>query len=593
MKPLSEHLFWTEDTCSIYRVSRNGRVLLIDCGTRFLPGPQTGPVDRVLLTHFHRDQCSSAAAWQKAGAALVVPFAEKRFFEEADLLRASYDIFDNYTSYYPAFGPLEDLRPDAYARDYETFCWQDLRIEVVPLPGHTFGSAGYRFEVDGHQVLACGDLLCAPDRLIDYYSAQWKYMDFQGHSNLLDSLKRVASLALDWILPGHGAPFRASPGALTGLRQTLERLYEMFHARPYEYFRPRFRELAPHVFEVTNSGANTYIVRDDEGHGLFIDCGYIATAPIAANPHRFIDHLTPYLKSDLGIEDVEWFLPTHYHDDHLAGYPALRARYGTKVVSSPELKDILEHPERYEMPCAVPEGFRVDRVVGRHEDFEWRGYRFRVEQFPGQTLYHHLIRFEADGKVFLAIGDNISGLSFREQRDFIFSFIPKNRTPVESYRDMPRQIFDRSPDILLTGHGGAVDFDRAKVERWAVWMDEWQGRFERVIGQTAPSMGMDRQWVEFSPYKIRVQPGQRVRFRVSVTNHERTESRCRLVFRSLTRVELEPREAEMTVGGGQVAHCEIDVRFPAVFETHSLPVLADVTWNGRHLGEIAEALAYW
>jgi len=35
------------------------------------------------------------------------------------------------------------------------------------------------------------------------------------------------------------------------------------------------------------------------------------------------------------------------------------------------------------------------------------------------------------------------------------------------------------------------------------------------------------------------------------------------------------------------------VSFPAVFSTHSLPALADVTWNGRHLGEIAEAIAYW
>jgi len=31
---------------------------------------------------------------------------------------------------------------------------------------------------------------------------------------------------------------------------------------------------------------------------------------------------------------------------------------------------------------------------------------------------------------------------------------------------------------------------------------------------------------------------------------------------------------------------------PDGFRTHSLPVPADVTWNGRRLGEIAEAVAY-
>ena len=84
-----------------------------------------------------------------------------------------------------------------------------------------------------------------------------------------------------------------------------------------------------------------------KGHALFIDCGYTSNAPISANPHRYIDHLSPYLETELGIHTVEWFLPTHYHDDHLAGYPMLQARYGTRVVSSPELKDLLEHPENY------------------------------------------------------------------------------------------------------------------------------------------------------------------------------------------------------------------------------------------------------
>ena len=40
-----------------------------------------------------------------------------------------------------------------------------------------------------------------------------------------------------------------------------------------------------------------------------------------------------------------------------------------------ELKDIIEHPERYDMPCLVPQGVRVDHVVGRGAVFEGRGFR--------------------------------------------------------------------------------------------------------------------------------------------------------------------------------------------------------------------------
>ena len=156
-------------------------------------------------------------------------------------------------------------------------------------------------------------------------------MDFQGHVNHLESLQTVSNLELDLILPGHGEPFAPTPEAFTDLQGPLETLYELFHGHDFDYYRPEFRQLTPHVYEVVNSIARTYIIRDDAGHALFIDCGYTSNDPISANPHRFIDHLTPHLKTELGIETVEWFLPSHYHDDHLAGYSALKARYGTRL----------------------------------------------------------------------------------------------------------------------------------------------------------------------------------------------------------------------------------------------------------------------
>ena len=103
---LTDHLFFVEDTCCIYAVCVNDKVLLIDCGTHlrsedfeeFLGKDRS--VERILLTHFHRDQCASANRFQADGAEIFIPFAERRFLEETDLLKASYDTYDNYTSYY-------------------------------------------------------------------------------------------------------------------------------------------------------------------------------------------------------------------------------------------------------------------------------------------------------------------------------------------------------------------------------------------------------------------------------------------------------------------------------------------------------------
>ena len=583
-------------TCSTYVVSRDGRGLAIDCGQLSLEDATRGTgvdeIDRLLLTHFHRDQCGRAAEWAKEGVRVGFPFAERRFYEEGDVIRAGYDTYDNYKSYYPTSGPVDDIEGVALV-DYDRVVWQDVEVQVIPLPGHTFGSVGYLFEVNGQRLFACGDLMASPGKLHEYYSSQWAYMTFQGHVNLIESLETVRNLAVDWILPGHGEPFEAEDTSFTDLQVRLAELYELFYATPYEAFKPIFRQMSDHVFEVSNSSAYTYIVRDDDGHGLFIDSGYVGNAPITSNPHRYIDHLTPTLESEIGVTDVEWFLPSHYHDDHLAGLPALQIKYDTKVATSPEVADIIEHPERYDMPCLVPYGTKVDRVVGREEVFAWRGIDFRIEQYPGQTWYHNLITFDVDGKRYLSIGDNVSGLTFRESRDWIHSFIPKNRTPVTSYRDMPRQIQERNPDTILTGHGGGVPHNPAEIEKWQTWMDRWTELFTDIIDQPHPNLGMDPHWVEFYPFKVRVKPGDDTTFEIRVRNHEPEARTGSITLVTTDGIEVSPERFDIDVGVEETRSFDISAKMPMETRSHSWTIVADVTWNGKHLGGIAEAVCYW
>ena len=595
MIQVSQKLTQHAGSCSTYTVERDGATLTIDCGawTPSVLAEITGAAaERLLLTHFHRDQCGAAAKWMGPGVELVIPFTEKRFYEEADMLRASYDTYDNYTAWYPGFSALEDIS-GTYAIDYDKLTWRGLEIEVVPLPGHTFGQSGYLFELDGTRYLACGDLMSAPGKIHEYHRVQWAYMSYQGHVNLLESLQTVRDLRPDVILPGHGDPFAFTEAAIDDLAAPLAELFELFHGRPYRPYQATFRQLSEHVYEITNSTAKTYIVRDDDGHGLFIDCGYTSGAPISANPHRFIDQLTPRLEAETGITDVEWFLPSHYHDDHLAGLPTLQVKYGTKVACSPELQDLLQHPDRYDMPCTVPQAATVDHVIGRDEVFAWRGFEFRMEQFPGQTWYHHLITFEADGRRYLSIGDNVSGVSFREQRDFVHSFIPKNRTPVSSYADMPRQIVERQPDVLLTGHGGAVDCQAEQIARWQQWMDRWAELFDGIIDRPNADYGMDPQWVEFYPYKTRVRPGDELQYEVRVHNHDVEPKSGRLVFRATSGVRLTVHSIDIAVAAGDTAAFPVTAVFPESRQSHAWTIVADVTWDGVSHGEIAEAIAWW
>ncbi len=64
-------------------------------------------------------------------------------------------------------------------------------------------------------------------------------------------------------------------------------------------------------------------------------------------------------------------------------------------------------------------------------------------------------------------------------------------------------------------------------------------------------------------------------------------------LRSVAGVAVETATEELVVAGGQVGEVAVRVRMPQTFATHSLPIVADVTWDGQRLGEVAEATAYW
>ena len=194
---------------------------------------------------------------------------------------------------------------------------------------------------------------------------------------------------------------------------------------------------------------------------------------------------------------------------------------------------------------------------------------------------------------FLSIGDNISGMSMTEGRDLVFSFIPKNRTPVSSYCDMPQQIVERAPDILLTGHKGALTCDTTQVDAWQSWMNRWTSLFERMTDQSVADMGMDPHWVEFYPYKVRGEAGDEVELEGRITNHEADVSCCALRFSGTKGLRLQPGETEFEVAPRSVERCRVRAIIPCSMESHSLTVVADVTWNGRRLGPIAEGVAYW
>ena len=144
---------------------RNGRTLLIDSG-ELESTPGGGVAEWVLFTHHHPDQASAGPSLAATGVKVVVPAAERRFFEDALAVWDSADSrFDHDMNCRPDLTTLRDPIPVTLAvKDGDVHVWEGLRFEVIGTPGHTDGSVTYLVELDGKRIAFTGDLIYTPAR---------------------------------------------------------------------------------------------------------------------------------------------------------------------------------------------------------------------------------------------------------------------------------------------------------------------------------------------------------------------------------------------------------------------------------------------
>ncbi|WP_225981078.1 MBL fold metallo-hydrolase [Paracidovorax avenae] len=157
-----------------YLVRGRGRTVLIDAGAGgfkgwggqlpqrlALAGVAPSEIDTVLLTHAHPDHVGGLVDGSGAcvfpNAELLVHRAELDFWQDDNHLgRASERGRGNFLVARRAF--------DAYRAALRPIGAGEVvpGIEAVPLPGHTAGHTGYRFDSEGRSLLVWGDIVHFP-----------------------------------------------------------------------------------------------------------------------------------------------------------------------------------------------------------------------------------------------------------------------------------------------------------------------------------------------------------------------------------------------------------------------------------------------
>jgi hydroxyacylglutathione hydrolase len=195
----------------VYLLDGGSELALVDCGMGTelgrrrvlerirLVGCDPADVGRLLLTHYHADHAGGAAAYQHeldlrvaigadVRAALEEPDHEATQFgpaQRAGIFPADYA--------YPACG-VDDALADG-----DELAVGRLRVRYLATPGHCAGHGSYLVTGGEHTYLLAGDAVFSGGKLF-----------LQGIPDCdlaasLASVRRLAELEFDALLPGHGA----------------------------------------------------------------------------------------------------------------------------------------------------------------------------------------------------------------------------------------------------------------------------------------------------------------------------------------------------------------------------------------------------
>ncbi|MGB2709946.1 MAG: MBL fold metallo-hydrolase [Conexibacter sp.] len=609
---LPDVLRW-RDSCNVYAVLGETGALIVDAGTgEWLDGVGELPVPpaALVLTHYFRDHAAGAAAAARAGIPVYVPEGERAICADPyeHFRRRSINIV--YDNIWDLYAPAEPIAVAGVLRDYERIELAGIELDVVPLPGATPTQAGFvlRTPRDGRLVAFCGETIHSPGRVPRIAPLQYDYLDGMGTVNVACSVHALRRIGPELLLPSLGEPIVERTDA------ALADLYE--NLRAYCWNRESelgaieligtdaVTRISDSVWSSTHAIAASYFVVGRSGRALALDYGYwnltgpwewelVPSCPLPER-RRPLLHSLDALREQADVEELAAVVPTHYHDDHVAGIPLLQRLYDVPCWAPSNFARLLTDPAGHHFPCNWHQPIRVERALGFDAPLEWDGIRFQLAPMSGHTRFSALIGWEVDGVRYVHVGDQlISPHADRPPRAwpdpaFAPTYVYGNGAFLDSYCKSAEWIAAFQPDVVLTGHTGPTATDESYFERIAELGREFEKRHRRVaaLGDDEVHFGLDGMTGWIWPYHAHVAGPQPIELEVTVRNPLPTAAELRLrlsgpdgwqgsaaVLQAAAREEVTTRMTIVPDGP-----CR---RRPVVVELHA---------DGRPFGQVLEAL---
>lgn len=604
---VARDVYRVEDTVAVYLVvgdraaDGTADAVTVDFGSgrvlEHLEALRVRRVTDVLMTHHHRDQGQGLPSAVEHGARVHVPPVEVDLFTRPDELWDERNLDDDYDLRQDRFSllepvPVADVLPEYRSADYGT-----VRFRVLPTPGHTVGSVTLLHERDGRRLAFTGDLVSAPGQVWSLAATQWSYTGVEGPAMVVLSCMLLRDEAPDVLLPSHGLPMAEADAALRLLGARMQELVDSRRDHPWDlesWLRRPWTPVSPHLLANTTSLSCSYALLSENGEALLVDYGYDVTTGVVPGTGRatkrpWLASLSA-LRAQFGVTKVAVALPTHHHDDHVAGMPLLRAVEGTEVWAPDTVAPVLADPWREDLPCQWFDPVPVDRVLPVGEPFTWNEYTITVHDQPGHTLYHVAYEVEVDGVHVLFTGDQQENAGVPGGRPEVLNHQYRNRFRQGDYVRSAALYRRIAPDLLLSGHWAPRRVDEPFLDLLAATAAALDRRHEALLHGVRDGFEPGPEGVaRIEPYRSRIPTGQTVDLRVVVRNPlpDRAPVSVRPVVPPGWTVDVQ--EVTATVGAGE--QCVLSFRVvPAGAPRRRARVAVDVTIGAARFGQLADAV---
>ena len=611
-KALPDLFVWT-DTCNVYVLRNGDAALLIDFGDGSVLGHLEDigvkRVERVLLTHHHREQCQGIDLLDRSVTKVAAPKAEQALFEKPAEFRKWFPTLGDTFSVYGASyvrPPRKPIPLDQVLESGETFSWRGREMQCLDTPGHSPGSMTYVIRQGGKAIAFTGGVIHDGAKMTNWFDTEWDYGFAKGIDTLIKSVDLLIEQKLDLALPSQG-PTIQNPQSqlatyrtkLVAFRQSYVRGYPVFDSTEQDRDSiskptavPLINQVTPHLYKLSHKtqGKNFAMIVSDNGRGLILDAGLF--------PKTMLEEIIVGMRAHLGLKEIDAFWISHMHGDHFLLGPTLKEKYGAKAWTLDRIADKCEFPRRYDYAALVSaygdgfDGMKIDKAFRDGEVVEWEGYKIQVDWMPGQTEFGCCLWLELDGKRIAFTGDNLFGNPADNKQNGHEAVVARNSAIFEEgYLLGSKYLQDLKPDIVMGSHSYVMHDPADFLSRYHEWSQQIIEHYRGLLPDKDYEYLFDPYWVSAYPYRVDFSQNDTQRVTVTVRNFRETPQRHRVELKLPAGLTAEPAVLEGTIDAESRQSYPIKLTLNRSAVAPGVQIVPfDITLDGKRYGELFDFL---